>query len=134
MTRSIATTLTVLALAACGSTAEGDPKTPDYWADHYLDKYADDLTLPAELEPGPEPLAEPRTVLLITGVTIRAEWFDPIAARLERDGFRPVVYEPPALLSGDLYEASEDLADVDRHPRRVHGGRDRPPLHPVTGR
>ena len=112
MTRSIASTLTVLALAACGSTAEGDPKTPDYWADHYLDKYADDLTLPAELEPGPEPLAEPRTVLLITGVTIRAEWFDPIAARLERDGFRPVVYEPPALLSGDLYEASEDLADV----------------------
>ena len=63
-------------------------------------------------QPGPEPLARPRTVLLITGVTIRAEWFDPMVARLRRDGFRPVVYEPPDLLSGDLFENSERLGDV----------------------
>jgi hypothetical protein len=51
-------------------------------------------------------------VLLITGVTIPARSFDPIKVRLERDGFRTVVYEPPALLSGDLFENSEALADV----------------------
>jgi uncharacterized protein (TIGR03382 family) len=51
-------------------------------------------------------------VLLITGVTIPAEWFEPIVKRLERDGFNPVVYEPPALLSGDLLANSYALADV----------------------
>jgi triacylglycerol esterase/lipase EstA (alpha/beta hydrolase family) len=49
--------------------------------------------------------------LLITGVTIPV-WFDPIKARLERDGFRTVVYEPPELLSGDLFENSAALANV----------------------
>ena len=32
--------------------------------------------------------------------------------RLERDGFRPVVYEPPDLLSGDLFENSVLLGEV----------------------
>jgi triacylglycerol lipase len=50
--------------------------------------------------------------VLITGVTIRAAWLDPIVARLERDGFVPVVYEPPALLSGDLSQAAQDLSSV----------------------
>jgi triacylglycerol esterase/lipase EstA (alpha/beta hydrolase family) len=48
-------------------------------------------------------------------VTIKATWLDPIAARLRRDGFRTVVYEPPGLLSGSLFQASADLgAVVDR--------------------
>lgn len=51
-------------------------------------------------------------MLLITGVTIKARWFDPIIIRLMRDGFQPVVWEPPALLSGSLFEASEQLVDV----------------------
>ena len=89
----------------------GDITTPEYWSDYFLDKYAAELVV-GELEAGPEPLESPRTVLLITGVTIRASWFDPIVARLERDGFNPVVYEPPELLSYDLFEATEDLAEV----------------------
>jgi MYXO-CTERM domain-containing protein len=54
-------------------------------------------------------------------VTIPAEWFDPIVARLERDGFRPVVYEPPELLSYDLFEASHDLAEVVERVRAESG-------------
>ncbi|MFN0251564.1 MAG: esterase/lipase family protein [Kofleriaceae bacterium] len=102
-------------LAAFGTCAvpSGNLKDPQVWGDYFLDKYEasyeDAMT---HVEPGPPPLAQPRTVLLITGVTIPAKSFDPIKLRLERDGFRPVVYEPPALLSGDLFENSERLADV----------------------
>ncbi len=102
-------------LAALGTCAvpNGDLKDPQVWGDYFLDKYAasyeDAMT---HIEAGPPPLAQPRTVLLITGVTIPAKSFDPIKVRLERDGFRPVVYEPPALLSGDLFENSERLAQV----------------------
>lgn len=108
-------TLTALVLfataAGCADMPPGDWSTPQYWGDYFLDKYADELVV-GELEQGPGRLGEPRTVLLITGVTIPAKWFDPIVARLERDGFRPVVYEPPELLSYDLFEASADLAEV----------------------
>jgi MYXO-CTERM domain-containing protein len=102
----------VLSTASCDmELPAGDITSPQTWGDFFLDKYADELVID-ELEEGPAPLAEPRVVLLITGVTIPAEWFDPIKARLERDGFIPVVYEPPDLLSGDLFENSEKLADV----------------------
>jgi triacylglycerol lipase len=103
----------ILASLAAFSTCTGAMKTPEYWGDYYLDKYAAQRAEAlANVEPGPPPLAVPRTVLLITGVTIPAEWFDPIVVRLERDGFSPVVYEPPALLSGDLFENSAALAAV----------------------
>ena len=103
----------VAALGTCTGLPAGDMTSPQYWGDYFLDKYADERAEAlANIEPGPPPLAVPRTVLLITGVTIPAEWFDPIVARLTRDGFNPVVYEPPALLSGDLFENSEALADV----------------------
>lgn len=98
----------------------GDVSSPHYWGDAFLDKYAAELVV-GELEPGPEPLAQPRVVLLITGVTIPAQWFDPMVARLERDGFIPVVYEPPELLSGDLFENSELLADVVEQVREEYG-------------
>ncbi|MEO7092760.1 MAG: hypothetical protein ABI175_05885, partial [Polyangiales bacterium] len=100
------------ALGTCAGLPAGNMKDPHYWGDYMLDKYEAERQVPAHLEPGPAPLAHPRTVLLITGVTIPAVWFDPIKARLVRDGFRPVVYEPPALLSGDLFENSEALATV----------------------
>src|SRR5687768_15850259 len=104
-----------LALGTCVGMPPGDMKDPQYWGDYFLDKFAAERAAAMTLEPGPAPLAEPRTVLLITGVTIPAEWFDPIVVRLERDGFRPVVYEPPALLSGSLFENSQLLAqEVDR--------------------
>jgi MYXO-CTERM domain-containing protein len=111
MTRSAFALLAALSLVGCEDLPAGDKTTPEYWSELYLNLYADKLVV-GQLEPGPAELEEPRAVLLITGVTIRAQWFDPIVARLERDGFRPVVYEPPALLSYDLFEASEDLAEV----------------------
>jgi triacylglycerol lipase len=101
------------ALSTCTNLPPGDMKSPQYWGDYMLHKYdAERAAAVANIEAGPTPLEHPRTVLLITGVTIPAEWFDPIVIRLERDGFNPVVYEPPALLSGDLFENSEALADV----------------------
>jgi triacylglycerol lipase len=111
--------MTSALLAAAGTMfatcqmPEGDIKQPETWGQYFLDKYAAERAEAMDLsEPAPAPLAQPRTVLLITGVTIPAEWFDPIKARLERDGFRPVVYEPPDLLSGDLFWNSEQLGHV----------------------
>lgn len=99
----------IAAFASCTELPSGDVTDPHTWGDHFLAKYADELAVD-HLEAGPAPLAQPRTVLLITGVTIPAAWFDPVVLRLRRDGFRPVVYEPPDLLSGDLFENSELLA------------------------
>jgi MYXO-CTERM domain-containing protein len=104
--------LATLALGTC-TLPQGDITLPETWGQYFLDKYEAQRTEAVNhIEAGPTPLAHPRTVLLITGVTIPAEWFDPIVVRLQRDGFNPVVYEPPALLSGDLYENSEALAEV----------------------
>src|SRR5207253_8546566 len=91
----------------------GDWRTPQFWGDHYLHEYGPQLQAATDhVEPGPAPLATPRTVLLITGVTIPAKFFDPIVARLKRDGFKPVVWEPKELLSGSLFQAAHDLSDV----------------------
>ena len=98
----------------------GDKTSPYYWGEVFLDHFEEERQL-GDLEPGPGAIEEPRVVLLITGVTIPAEWFDQIVARLERDGFRPVVYEPPALLSGSLFEATEDLAEVVDRVREESG-------------
>ncbi|MEO6418710.1 MAG: hypothetical protein ABIP39_04855, partial [Polyangiaceae bacterium] len=98
---------------SCTKLPSGNWRSAEFWGDVYLAKYAKQRARALDdIEPGPTPLATPRTVLLITGVTIRAEWFDPIKARLERDGFKTVVYEPPGLLSGDLFQASEDLGAI----------------------
>lgn len=107
-----ASLVTSLAAGTC-TMPDGDITQPGTWGDYFLDKYeAERATATSHLEPGPAPIAQPRTVLLITGVTIPAEWFDPIVLRLQRDGFRPVVWEPPALLSGDLFENARRLAQV----------------------
>ena len=99
--------------------------SPEFWGQLYLNKYSRQLAYAMDhIEAGPAPIAKPRTVLLITGVTIKAAWLDPIAARLRRDGFKTVVYEPPALLSGSLFQASADLgAVVDRV--RAESGEDK---------
>jgi uncharacterized protein (TIGR03382 family) len=111
MTRTIVAAAALTSVVACMELPPGDWTSPYYWGEVFLDKYRHELVVD-DLEPGPPPLEEPRTVLLITGVTIPAEWFDPMVARLERDGFRPVVYEPPELLSGSLFENSELLGEV----------------------
>src|SRR6185295_4487668 len=41
--------------------------------------------------------------------------------RLERDGFRTVVYEPPDLLAGDLFHNAELLGDVIERVRNESG-------------
>lgn len=104
----------VLATAGCDlDLPSGDITSVYTWGEYFLDKFEDERhEFNTVIEEGPEPLAAPRTVLLVTGVTIPAEWFDGIKARLERDGFRTVVWEPRELLTYDLFEASEDLADV----------------------
>ncbi len=123
MTR-ILTLFTVFSLffATACELPEGDITSPQYWGEFFLSKYAVERQAALDnIEPGPEPVVEGRTVLLITGVTIPAEWFDSIVVRLERDGFVPVVYEPPELLSGDLFEASEELAEVVEELRAESG-------------
>jgi triacylglycerol esterase/lipase EstA (alpha/beta hydrolase family) len=100
----------------CRGVPWGNWRSANFWADFYLAKYARQRKeFNENIEPGPTPLAKPRTVVLVTGVTIKAAWFDGIAARLQRDGFRTVMYEPPALLTGDLFQASKDFgAFVER--------------------
>jgi MYXO-CTERM domain-containing protein len=110
-----------VALGTC-SLPSGDLKDPYVWGDYFLDKYEAERRAAMEhIEPGPGALAKPRPVLLITGVTIPAVWFDPIEARLRRDGFLPFVYEPPDLLSGDLFENSAALEDVIQRIRTETG-------------
>jgi triacylglycerol esterase/lipase EstA (alpha/beta hydrolase family) len=119
-----------LALVGCTNDTSQDPQeesdttsedlssplSPEFWGQLYLDMYSRQLAYAnTHIEAGPPRIAKPRTVLLITGVTIKAAWLDPIAKRLQRDGFKTVVYEPPGLLSGSLFQASADLgAVVDR--------------------
>ena len=100
----------------------GDLSSVYYWGDFFLAKYAAEIELAnTEIEAGPEPLAEPRVVLLITGVTIPGEWLGPISKRLVRDGFIPYLYEPPELLSGDLFEAAAELGDIVEQVRAETG-------------
>ena len=107
---------------SCSKVPAGDWRSPTFWGNLSLDVWAAERHAAMEnIEPGPTKLAAPRTVLLVTGVTIKAEWFDPIAARLKRDGFIPVVYEPPALLSYDLFQAAEDLKVVVERTRAASG-------------
>jgi hypothetical protein len=97
----------------CERLPSGNWRSPGFWGDFYLNKYAAQLDYAnTHIEPGPGKIQTPRTVLLITGVGIRKEWMMPIQKRLERDGFSTVLYEPPALLSGDLEENSRALAVI----------------------
>lgn len=112
-----------LAGGGCTNLPRGNWRSPYFWADVYLAKYAAQRRQFNEhIEPGPAPLAKPRTVVLVTGVTIKAAWFDGIAARLQRDGFRTVMYEPPGLLSGDLFEASKEFGAFVERVEAENGG------------
>ncbi len=115
-----ALTLCLTATACDLDLPLGDMTDPEYWGAVFYDKYEDELVVDAS-EPRPQPLAEPRVVLLITGVTIPGEWFAPMQQRLTRDGFIPVVYEPPQLLSGDLQENTVLLGEVIDEVRATHG-------------
>lgn len=117
---------TSLALVGCAAPEPGEEETsrneeelffdsPEFWGQLYLNKYRaklDQSMRQVPTEPRPPKIAKARTVLLVTGVTIKAAWLHPTAARLQRDGFRTVIWEPPNLLSGSLFQASADLGAV----------------------
>ena len=118
--------IVLAAVSAAAACPQGDLTQPETWGQYFLDKYATERQdavdrLEAGAEPGPAPLHQRRTVLLITGVTIQAAWFEPIELRLARDGFDTVVYEPPALLSGDLEANSRALGAVIERVRADSG-------------
>jgi triacylglycerol esterase/lipase EstA (alpha/beta hydrolase family) len=97
----------------CARLPSGNWRTADFWGDLYLDKYSAQLDYAnTHIEAGPAPIQTPRTVLLITGVTIKKEWMMPIQKRLERDGFNTVLYEPPNLLSGNLFKEAAALGPI----------------------
>ena len=55
-------------------------------------------------------------VMLVTGSMIVSDFFDPLAARLVREGFRVVVYQPDDLLTLSLEKSAHD---IDRAVRSV---------------
>lgn len=94
----------------CSGLPSGNWRSAEFWGELYLLKYSNQLEYAmSHVEQGPGKIQSPRAVLLITGVTIKKEWLDPIKVRLERDGFKAYVYEPPALLSGDLFKNAAAL-------------------------
>src|SRR5687768_999328 len=57
----------------CTKLPWGNWRAAEYWGDFYAAKYHDELEYALDnIEQGPPPLAQPRAVLLITGVTIKA--------------------------------------------------------------
>jgi triacylglycerol lipase len=60
----------------------------------------------------PDPQPEPtRIVLLIPGTAIVGSYFDDMAAKLEEDGFEPIIYETPDLLTESLAIGAVRISD-----------------------
>jgi len=53
--------------------------------------------------------ADQPLVLLVTGSMIASDFFDVMALRLKQQGFRPVVYQPPDLLTGPIPSAAQGI-------------------------
>lgn len=51
-------------------------------------------------------------VLLVTGSMIVSDFFDAIAARLQKEGFRTVVYQPPDLLTEPLEVGARNVGEA----------------------
>ena len=51
-------------------------------------------------------------VLLVTGSMIVSDFFDVIAARLQDEGFRTIVYQPPDLLTESLEVGARNIGDA----------------------
>ncbi len=104
-------TLVVMALglAGCagGAGVVKNPASPRAWEGYWLAQYRAELN---PVPPGePRALGGGRTVLLVPGLTISKEMFAPMAERLRRDGFHPVLYEDPTLLSTGIVPAAKRL-------------------------
>lgn len=105
------------AFAACDDALHGfDPET-DARPDPSAAATPEDPALGDPEPPDPDDApadsrASTRTVLLIPGTTIKGEFFEDMAARLLADGFDPVIYEPPDLLTGSLALGARRIGDV----------------------
>jgi len=86
-----------------------NPASPTAWRGYWLEQHRAELAQ-ATTPGAARPLGHGRTVLLVPGMTIAAELFAPMAERLRRDGFNPVVYEDPALLTTGIEPAAKRLA------------------------
>jgi triacylglycerol lipase len=56
--------------------------------------------------------ADKPLVLLITGTNIVADFFDVMAERLKKEGFRPVVFQPPDLFTCSLAEGAKSVGEA----------------------
>lgn len=132
MTRSLVIALSV-ATAACGvedpvvdevAPLEGEPEpvampdgksdaasSPQLWRYFWYYTYYGRLSAPLEQVAPSPPAPGTRTVLLVPGTTIGPEFFVPMAKRLRRDGFDPVIWAPPDLFTESLATGAGRIAD-----------------------
>jgi triacylglycerol lipase len=102
-----------LLLTACGSppvTAPTDESSPSFERTAPLPTPPSPAPAPAPA-PGPTP-SSTKTVLLIPGTMITADYFDTMFDRLKRDGWSPVIYEDPGLLTGSLATGAAGIAQA----------------------
>ena len=100
---------------ACAPEPEpaAEPHAPPPSEGQPIDAGADPPSEPEQPPPPPVDDEVPiTTVLLIPGTTIPGSFFDDMAARLASDGFDPVIYEPPDLLTDGLVLGAQRIADV----------------------
>ncbi|MBS2030335.1 MAG: hypothetical protein JST54_20705 [Deltaproteobacteria bacterium] len=113
------TLLLLIAPATLGCTglapAVKNPRSPEAWRSYWLAQHADDMKQPAPDPDPPHPVGHGQTVLLYPGMTIGKEMFDSMAERLRRDGFTPVLYEDPELLTDGVVPSAKRLAaEIER--------------------
>jgi hypothetical protein len=83
---------------------------PDAWRRIWYARYYWQLHAPLEAAPWQPPFSGTRTVLLIPGTTIGPEFFGPMAARLRRDGFDPIIWAPADLFTDSLANGAARIA------------------------
>lgn len=110
MTRLLSLVCLVAVAAATGACDQGypDSSNPQVWRQFWYAKHAHNLNA-VELpnDPGPR---NGEVVLLIPGSTIGTEFFDPMRARLENDGYTTFVWAPPDLFTQSLALGAERIA------------------------
>lgn len=89
--------------------------SPQTWRRFWYASYYFQLKAPIEAGAPHAPITSARTVLLIPGTTIGPEFFEPMAARLRRDGFDPVIWAPADLFTESLETGAARIADKVQH-------------------